>query len=176
MINKWLKIVDNFFDPKIPQTIPAQEEQAAASAMQQPVLEESKKIGSAEAGGAQGSSQNFSRKKSARSNMLSGIKQAAEKRIAVHCVAGLGRAPFLVALAIVYKGCAPQNAIKLIRSQRKGALNPIQANYILEMKAGKGIPRNSNKTQGCGCNIFWRSNNYFYTPKQTPELRIDRQK
>ena len=44
------------------------------------------------------------------------VKQVAEKRIGVHCVAGLGRAPFLVALAIVYKGCKPQNAIKLIRS------------------------------------------------------------
>ena len=57
----------------------------------------------------------------------------------------------MVALAIVYKGCKPQNAIKLIRNNRKGALNPIQANYILEMKAGKGVPRNNNA--GC-CNIF----------------------
>ena len=55
----------------------------------------------------------------------SGIAKPAEKRIAVHCVAGLGRAPFLVALAIVYKGCKPENAIKLIRNNRKGALNPI---------------------------------------------------
>ena len=70
----------------------------------------------------------------------------------MHCVAGLGRAPFLVALAIVYKGCKPQNAIKLIRNNRKGALNPIQANYILEMKAGKGVPKNNNNA-GC-CNIF----------------------
>lgn len=62
----------------------------------------------------------------------------------MHCVAGLGRAPFLVALALVYKGCKPSNAINLIRNNRKGALNPIQANYILEMKPGKGIPKNSS--------------------------------
>ena len=59
-----------------------------------------------------------------------------------------------MALAIVYKGCKPENAIKLIRRDRKGALNPIQANYILEMKPGKGAARNQSGTQGCGCSIF----------------------
>ena len=40
------------------------------------------------------------------------------KRIGVHCVAGLGRAPLLVALAIVNKGCPPAQAIELIRKLR----------------------------------------------------------
>lgn len=46
-----------------------------------------------------------------------------EKRIGVHCVAGLGRAPFLVAIALVNNGCSPGNAIELIRRNRPGALN-----------------------------------------------------
>ena len=36
-------------------------------------------------------------------------------RIGVHCVAGLGRAPLLVALALVHRGCERINAIELIR-------------------------------------------------------------
>ena len=64
----------------------------------------------------------------------------------MHCVAGLGRAPLLVALALVEKGCNPENTIKLVRKNRKGALNLTQANYILEYKP-------NSKNQGC-CNIF----------------------
>ena len=47
----------------------------------------------------------------------------AVKRIGVHCLAGLGRAPFFVALAFVNNGCSPQNAIDLIRKHRPGAFN-----------------------------------------------------
>lgn len=47
------------------------------------------------------------------------------RRMAVHCVAGLGRAPLLVALALIHRGCEPINAIELIRSKRTGALNMI---------------------------------------------------
>ena len=52
-------------------------------------------------------------------------------RIGVHCVAGLGRAPLLVAVALVNAGMEPFDAIELIRKSRKGALNVIQANYII---------------------------------------------
>ncbi len=48
-----------------------------------------------------------------------------EPKIGVHCVAGLGRAPLLVALALIYKGCPKFDAIELIRKKRPGALNMI---------------------------------------------------
>ena len=44
-------------------------------------------------------------------------------RIGVHCVAGLGRAPLLVALALVHRGCDSITAIENIRKNRPGALN-----------------------------------------------------
>ena len=58
-------------------------------------------------------------------------------RIGVHCVAGLGRAPLMVALALVHMGCTRINAIDLIRKNRPGALNMIQANFLIEYKDKK---------------------------------------
>ena len=74
----------------------------------------------------------------------------AVKRIGVHCLAGLGRAPFFVALAFVNNGCSPQNAIDLIRKHRPGAFNLAQAYFILEFK-GKQKGQSNNVT--C-CSIF----------------------
>lgn len=76
-----------------------------------------------------------------------------ERRIGVHCVAGLGRAPFLVAIALVNNGCSPNNAIELIRKNRPGALNLTQANYILEFKGGSKKAK-KNGQASCQCNIF----------------------
>ena len=70
----------------------------------------------------------------------------------MHCVAGLGRAPLLVALALVHKGCERINAIELIRKNRPGALNMLQANYLIEFKVKSKKKANSNAT--CGCVIF----------------------
>ena len=77
-----------------------------------------------------------------------------EARIGVHCVAGLGRAPFLVAIALVNHGCSPLNAIELIRKNRPGALNLTQANYILEFKGGVTGNKKSGNNRGCLCTIF----------------------
>ena len=86
-------------------------------------------------------------------SVLSQSSRKAEKRIGVHCVAGLGRAPFLVAIALVNNGCTPSNAIELIRKNRPGALNLAQANYILEFK-GKSRKGKGNGHDKGKCNIF----------------------
>eukprot|EP01108_Squamamoeba_japonica_P001024 TRINITY_DN1395_c0_g1_i1.p1 TRINITY_DN1395_c0_g1~~TRINITY_DN1395_c0_g1_i1.p1 ORF type:complete len:177 (-),score=72.66 TRINITY_DN1395_c0_g1_i1:67-597(-) len=54
--------------------------------------------------------------------------------IAVHCVAGLGRAPVLVAVAMVENGVDPLAAIKEIRAKRPGALNMPQLKYLQAYK------------------------------------------
>ena len=75
-------------------------------------------------------------------------------RIGVHCVAGLGRAPLLVALALVHKGCPRINAIELIRKNRPGALNMIQANYLIEYKDKRKTKGDANGNASCNCLIF----------------------
>jgi len=50
--------------------------------------------------------------------------------IAVHCVAGLGRAPVLVAIALIDAGLDALNAVELIRSSRRGAINVRQLGYL----------------------------------------------
>ena len=87
-------------------------------------------------------------------NSGSASSQQEIRRIGVHCLAGLGRAPFLVAIALVNNGCSPQNAIDLIRKNRPGAFNLAQAYFILEFegKGGKGGKSSGNST--CKCQLF----------------------
>lgn len=56
---------------------------------------------------------------------------AAAPMIAVHCVAGLGRAPVLVAIALIEMGMKPLDAIEFIRSKRRGAFNKPQIAYLV---------------------------------------------
>lgn len=51
--------------------------------------------------------------------------------IAVHCVAGLGRAPALVAIALIEMGMKPLDAIEYIRGKRRGAFNKPQIAYLV---------------------------------------------
>ena len=54
-------------------------------------------------------------------------KGNAERRaVAVHCVAGLGRAPVLVAIALIETGVEPLDAVQMIRAARRGAVNAKQ--------------------------------------------------
>lgn len=51
--------------------------------------------------------------------------------IAVHCVAGLGRAPALVAIALIEMGMKPLDTIEFIRGKRRGAFNKPQIAYLV---------------------------------------------
>lgn len=50
--------------------------------------------------------------------------------IGVHCVAGLGRAPVLVAIALIELGMSPLDSVQFVRERRKGAINNRQIEYI----------------------------------------------
>eukprot|EP00811_Abedinium_folium_P009698 NODE_18964_length_866_cov_3.205683.p2 GENE.NODE_18964_length_866_cov_3.205683~~NODE_18964_length_866_cov_3.205683.p2 ORF type:complete len:164 (-),score=31.62 NODE_18964_length_866_cov_3.205683:244-735(-) len=62
--------------------------------------------------------------------------------VAVHCVAGLGRAPVMAAVALIeMTGVDPMDAVEKIREQQKGALNMMQLQYLQSYK----------RTKACGC-------------------------
>ncbi|XP_027982612.1 protein tyrosine phosphatase type IVA 1-like isoform X3 [Eumetopias jubatus] len=50
--------------------------------------------------------------------------------IAVHCVAGLGRTPVLVALALIEGGMKNEDAVQFIRQKQRGAFNSKQLLYL----------------------------------------------
>lgn len=54
--------------------------------------------------------------------------------IAIHCVAGLGRAPVLVAIALIEYGMDAISAVTFIRERRRGAINFVQLNYLESYK------------------------------------------
>jgi len=73
-----------------------------------------------------------------------------QKTIAVHCVAGLGRAPVLVAIALMeFERMDAVEAVMMIRSQRRGAINEKQLRYLEGYKC-----RRRSGGNGCGCVIL----------------------
>ncbi|NP_001388827.1 similar to protein tyrosine phosphatase 4a2 [Rattus norvegicus] len=64
--------------------------------------------------------------------------------VAVHCMAGLGRAPVLVALALIECGMKNEDAVHLIRQKRRGAFNTKQL-LFLEHYRPKMRPRTRSR-------------------------------
>ena len=59
--------------------------------------------------------------------------------VAIHCVAGLGRAPVLVAVALIENGMKSLEAVELIRSKRRGAINQTQLDFLTNYKSKKRL-------------------------------------
>lgn len=64
-------------------------------------------------------------------DLVKGIsEEGGESCVAVHCVAGLGRAPVLVAIALIEDGLKYHVAVEKIREKRRGALNQKQLQFL----------------------------------------------
>uniref|UniRef100_A0A0B7B0C3 Uncharacterized protein n=1 Tax=Arion vulgaris TaxID=1028688 RepID=A0A0B7B0C3_9EUPU len=69
--------------------------------------------------------------------------------VAVHCVAGLGRAPVLVALALMEAGLKYEDAVEIIREKRRGALNAKQLSYLEHYRAKYRLRQKNGGQHGC---------------------------
>nr|CAI5820329.1 unnamed protein product [Callosobruchus analis]CAI5821067.1 unnamed protein product [Callosobruchus analis] len=54
--------------------------------------------------------------------------------IAVHCVSGLGRAPVMIATALIELGIPYEDAVTMIRQKRRGAINAKQLDFLSKYK------------------------------------------
>ncbi|BFZ21438.1 hypothetical protein BsWGS_24477 [Bradybaena similaris] len=75
--------------------------------------------------------------------------------VAVHCVAGLGRAPVLVALALMEAGLKYEDAVEMIREKRRGALNAKQLAYLEHYRAKYRLKQKNGRNEGhLSCTIL----------------------
>jgi len=80
--------------------------------------------------------------------------------IGVHCVTGLGRAPVLVATALIELGMKYEDAVEMIRKKRRGAINAKQLEFLAKYKKRNYFVKRSNK-----CKIQWTTPILFDSSK-----------
>lgn len=79
------------------------------------------------------------------------IISSATNGIAVHCRAGLGRAPLFVCVGLIKIGKIDNiRAIEIVRKEIKGALNTKQIDFLCNTLPKIQIKKNK---QNCGCTI-----------------------
>jgi len=76
-------------------------------------------------------------------------QQNPEGCIAVHCVAGLGRAPVLVSVALVELGLKYEAAVEMIREKRRGAINARQLQYLEKYRPKSRLKNKNGHKNSC---------------------------
>lgn len=81
--------------------------------------------------------------------------QLPEPCVSVHCVAGLGRAPVLVALALMELGMRYEDAIEEIRKKRRGAINSKQLAFLASYRAKQRLKDDRASLRKKKCVLQW---------------------
>lgn len=72
-----------------------------------------------------------------------------EACVAVHCVAGLGRAPVLVSVALIELGLKYEAAVEMIREKRRGAINSRQLAYLEKYRPKSRLKNKNGHKNSC---------------------------
>lgn len=72
-----------------------------------------------------------------------------EACVAVHCVAGLGRAPVLVSVALIELGLKYEAAVEMIREKRRGAINARQLAYLEKYRPKSRLKNKNGHKNSC---------------------------
>lgn len=71
--------------------------------------------------------------------------------VAVHCAAGLGRAPVLVTLALMELGMRYEDAVFMIREKRRGAINQKQLCFLEKYRPHHKLHTKKHKLHSFWC-------------------------